>query len=679
MGIKDVLRDLIRGGNPANGPYGHEIVWSDEVVSLVEGMTAEQLWKTQPYLRTVVNFISRNIAHLGIHVYKRVGENDRERDRNNPVALLLSRPNEDMTTYELINSLVASLKLHDVAYWFIAPDAESKSGWTLRPIPAGWVKRKGGTWWAAGEYEVTNPRKGTKTAVPKENMIVFHGWNPDNPAAGASPVEALRGLLVEQINAQAYRTQVWQRGGRVGAFLTRPMGAPVWDPEDKKRFRRDWNAKFTGNSGTEAGSTPMLADGMELKRIGFSAKEDEWAEVAKLSLAMVASVYHVNPTMVGLNENSTHSNVKEFRKMLYGDTLGPDIAMIEDRLNTFLVPLIAGADDMYVEFNIEEKLQGDFESQATQLQTATGGPWMTRNEARKLRNLPAIEGGDELIVPLNVIEGGQASPTDSAPKAMNVEEFTSMVLALQKSGVFGAVKETQDADDDEEPDPEPEPLDDDAEVDEVADTLATFFARQERALLSALGAEKTRRKAADWWDGERWDRELAADLFALAVSLATQFGRVAAVELGFDPDEYNEDATRAYLQAVADGRAALINAATLGRIEETLELEGYDARQAVKEVMTEAVEVRAPEAGRTIVTTLAGFAVVEAGKQLAPSTTTKTWRVRSNNPRSAHSRMNGETVGVSEKFSNGMLWPGDWDGGAENVSNCKCTITIENN
>jgi hypothetical protein len=35
---------------------------------------------------------------------------------------------------------------------------------------------------------------------------------------------------------------------------------------------------------------------------------------------------------------------------------------------------------------------------------------MTANEARALRNMPAIDGGDELVTPLNVLVGGQAVP-----------------------------------------------------------------------------------------------------------------------------------------------------------------------------------------------------------------------------------------------------------------------------
>ena len=67
-----------------------------------------------------------------------------------------------------------------------------------------------------------------------------------------------------------------------------------------------------------------------------------------------------------------------------------------------------GADQKsYAEFDITAKLAGSFEGQASVLSTSTGGPWMTRNEARARQNPPAIEGGDELIVPMNVTEGAR--------------------------------------------------------------------------------------------------------------------------------------------------------------------------------------------------------------------------------------------------------------------------------
>ena len=42
--------------------------------------------------------------------------------------------------------------------------------------------------------------------------------------------------------------------------------------------------------------------------------------------------------------------------------------------------------------------------------------------------------------------------------------------------------------------------------------------------------------------------------------------------------------------------------------------------------------------------------------------------------RRSHRRLDGERVGVDEKFSNGLRYPGDPSGSAEEVYNCRCTI-----
>ena len=117
--------------------------------------------------------------------------------------------------------------------------------------------------------------------------------------------------------------------------------------------------------------------------------------------------------MVGVLDAANYSNMREFNRSLYTNSLGPDIKMIEDRLNAFVLPLLGADEGAFVKFNVEAKLRGSFEEQTAVMSTAVGGPWMTRNEARRLQDMPAIgDAGDALITPLNVIVGGQASPQD---------------------------------------------------------------------------------------------------------------------------------------------------------------------------------------------------------------------------------------------------------------------------
>lgn len=617
---------------------------ADELQAMVlGGLTPAQMWATQPHLRTVVSFLARNIAQLGLHTFERVGE-DRKRDRDSAFAKTMRRPNPDQTAFDLVFALVGDLSLYDRAYWALIPDVDGPSGWMIRRLPPTWVTPVARDAFGAKSYTVLNPQ-GESVEVSADNIIAFNGYHPTNPRKGSPTVEALKETLSEQIEASKYRNQVWKRGGRVSSVLQRPKDAPPWSDAAREAFREDWYSKYTGN-GSKAGGTPILEDGMTLNRVDFTAAEQQFVEAAKLSFSTVAAAFHVNPTMVGVLDNANYSNVREFRRMLYGDTLGPLIAQIEDRVNTFLLPRM-GMDNAtyYAEFNIAEKLQGSFEEQAAVMQTLVGAPLMTRNEGRAKFNLTAIDGGDQLVTPLNVLIGGQASPTDSG--SQNLEPKST---ALPSAKAAGALQKAAT----------------DAQRDKVAEVLASFFARQGKSVLSALGAGQ------DWWDAKRWDGELADDLLSVTHTLADLLGKAEAERLGFS-DGYNADQTVNFLRSVAERRAKAINETTKAQLDEQIAAADGDPAH----VFEVAKESRASGVGSLLATAVAGFAVREAAQQIAQRegvTPTKTWVVNSKNPRSSHRGMSGQTVPIDEPFSNGMQFPGDY-GDADEVAGCRCSIT----
>jgi HK97 family phage portal protein len=616
-------------------------------------MTAAQMWESQPHFRTVVTFIARNIAQLGLHSFERVDQTDRRRDRESVLAQTVQDVDGHMTTFELVFALVGDLALYDRAYWWAAPSSEMPSGWMIRRLPPTWVEPVMANPWEVKEYKAYIREDATPEIIPADKVLAFPGYHPGKMHGSSPTVDALRQTLQEQVEAATYRSQVWKRGGRVSSVIERPKDAPAWTESQASRFRSDWYANFTGN-GPRAGGTPVLEDGMTLKQIDFSAKDQQYVEAAKLSLTTVASAFHVNPTMIGQNDGANYSNVREFRKMLYGDTLGPLVAQIEGRINTFLIPRI-GMDRrrFYVEFNIEEKLQGNFEEQGAILQTATGGPWMTRNEARAMRNLPAIEGGDDLIVPLNVITGGQASPSDSGSQNLNSARFQLVKARVKGSAAEYEIKAPEEIPEDHQK--------------AMAKVFAEFFARQRRSVLSAAGA-----KDPNWWDADRWDEELTDDLLGQSLKVTEAVAVAALADMGEDPDKYSVDRTKEFLKAVSGRIARQVNAATLASLEDAFEDDDPDAPTHVFDV---AEESRAEQSGMTAAATYVGFGMVEAARQTKPQAT-KRWQVNSGNPRSSHAGVNGEEVPIDDDFSNGLKWPGSFNGDVDEVANCQCSVVI---
>lgn len=374
----------------------------------VEDRSAADLFAEQPHLRTVVTFLARNVAQLGLHVYERADDGGRERVRDGGLAELLAQPNPETTTYELVYGMVADLALYDQTILWVIPGENGRPA-ELRRIEHDWISETyGSTAFAIGGYVLQLDDSGDEVRVPAADTIVVHGWSPGEPRAGMSPIGALKEILREQISASVYRRQLWDNGGRVGTFITRPKDAPEWSNEGRARFKRGWKEAYTGN-GKKVGGVPVLEDGMTLNRVGFSSKEEDWVEGTKLALTQVASVYHVNPAMVGVLDNANYSNVREFRQMLYSDTLGPILAMIEARINAFLVPRFADDRSLYVEFNTRQKLDGSFSDQMAQYARAIEMGALTRNEVRAAMNRPAIEGGDVMLTPLNMYVGTPAA------------------------------------------------------------------------------------------------------------------------------------------------------------------------------------------------------------------------------------------------------------------------------
>lgn len=610
-------------------------------------MDPAKIWATQPNVRAAVDFIAMQVSHLGLHTFERGPDDGRERNRESVIANTLAHPNPEHTSTELIRALVSDTTLYDEAWWFITPQASGK--WEIRPLPVDSIVIKSGAE-IDGTLVVTYQGLTGTIDIPQANLLHFKGWTPSYSANGKSVVDTLKDLLAEQIAAAAYRRAMWNRGGQMGAYITRPAAAPPWSETARTRFDEGLKAYKAGQA--KAGGILLLEDGMEIAQNRFSAKEEQYFEAQQLSFEIVARAFHLHPSMLGATGGISYANVKEFRKMLYGETLGPRLKVIEDRINSKLIPLTDPNKDLYVEFNTKAKMAGSPDEQADYNSKSTGRPWKTVNEVRKQENLPPLEGGDELTTPLNVAVGGQASPADTQPKAAGTPQRKA-----------AAPKEAQGAADD-------------ASAGAVALTLEKFFKRQASSVLAKVNSKA----AGDWFDTERWNKELAEDLFAVAQLVTGQVSADLLDTLGEAPDAYNAEQTLAFLKAVAESRAGWINAATQEAIQAVLDDpgEGEDGKPArTPETVFEEVKTsRSDQIAGTLLTTLVAFAAVETAKQAGGSKATKTWLVTSDNPRSTHSRMRNETVPVDKKFSNRANWPGDPVLGADGVAHCKCEVRI---
>ena len=617
-----------------------------------------ELYRRQPNLRLVVRFLARNIGQLRLKAYRKISATERlPLESTHPLARFLKNPTPALarptTQYVWIRGLVEDLALYDRIFGLKFRNAVTGELSFVR-VPPHLMKPAGDSFFWPEKFVFLGNRR--RPEYEAGDVFYMHGHDPSDPTAGLSPAEALRQILAEDVAAGENREQMWRNGARMGGFVQRPKDARAWSPGARDRFVEDLRAART-NLGADAMGAMLLEDGMEWNPTSFTPKEAEYLGARRLTREETAAQYFIPPAFVGILENANFSNIKEQHQSLYSDTLGPWLMWLTQEFDAQILPEFEDVDDVYTEFNIEEKLRGRFEEQSAAIMSAVGAPHMTRNEGRALRNLAPIEGGDELVVPLNVLVGGQAAPNDTdtslEPGTASATPPAAKAIGTKTATVsLAPYLEGWEA--------------------KTLEILEGFFGRQSASVLAKLGTGTDLDIA---FDAERWDGELATDLLALAYSMTEELGQAVADE--FD-GEFDPALAVPYLETNSRVAAESINASTLTALDlasTSVVEEDEDPLDGFRSVFTVAAGVRAAQIARTRSTSVGNWARREAADQAGVRK--KRWNTRSG-PESRHKAQDGEEVGLGEEFSNGGQYPGDPALGVEETAGCTCDLTFTN-
>jgi HK97 family phage portal protein len=639
----------------------------------------DAIYRTQPHVRTVVDFLARQVASTRLGLYERLADDAREELVDGAPAVFYRRPNPLRSRFAFYRDITSDLLIYDA---ITAIKAVLPSG---RPvairIPPTLIVPTGKSWLEPEGFALLTT-VGKAIPLRADQVIYVHGYSPTDPRTGVAPMESLRQVLAEDEAAAEYRAQVWNNGARLSGYIKRPVDAPDWSDPARERFREELRALYSG-AGPEAGGTAILEEGMEYETIAANAVELDYAKARELNRSEVTAIFHVNELLVGGKPSAGAAVTAEARRGMYADTLSPLLTFLAEELEvaTF-VDLGLDLDDgrHYLEHNLEAKLRGHFVDQAEVISRSVGAPWLTRNEARALFNRPAVAGGDELITPLNVTTGGRASPADTEPGTPGLGQASAF---LEVDGELRPIFPAKAL--------PPAPAKADApgaELDEhlrawLEPTVRLLDKWTARARRTVVGRVRRGDAIGAAFDADRWARELAADALALATRQASDLGRRQLAELDVDED-YNVEGAEAWLEGNAkvfgegatDALLEDLRAAYAGKARKADDdVEETPPAELVDEAFVTFAAGRMLVEAATRTATVGNFARYDAAQQAGAGS--KTWRTNSANPRSSHAGLNGTTVPIGETFPNGALWPGDPILPAEERANCACRVTFE--
>lgn len=335
-----------------------------------------------------IELISDGVAQLPISIYKSNNKGSKKEIYNHPLGMLLSeRPNERMTRYTFIKCLVTSMLIDGDGYAYIERD-EKDNVIGLHYLPPELVTPVIPMYL---NQPVTYKVVGLQNDVKEADIIHLMKFTSD-------------GIHGESILDKAKKTLglAWAEldlsnrffNSNASAFGVLKYGGML-KKEQKESLKKEWN-EAKSNDGVI-----LLDDSFDYKNVSLNPVEAQIIESRRQTAIEICRFFGCSPIKVFANDGTSFSynSVESINMQFLSETLQPILTLIELEFERKLFP----SKDITVNFDTKQFLRSDNKATADYLKTLTSWGLCTINEARSQLNLPPVEGGDETMVPVNIM------------------------------------------------------------------------------------------------------------------------------------------------------------------------------------------------------------------------------------------------------------------------------------
>lgn len=326
--------------------------------------------------------ISETVGSLPLDVYRNT-EDGREKAKTHPLYRLLhDSPNHYQTALEFREQMQRHILLRGNAYAEIVWSSAGRVEALLPLHPDGVSILRTST--GALLYETTNKEGRTKRLLADE--VLHLRYHSDDGILGRSPIQVARETVGLALAERTHGAKMFEQGTKLsGVIETQPGTTKV----QAREIRESWSEGYS--SVANHGKTGVLPQGATFKTVSMTLEDAEWIEARRLSVEEVARLFRVPPVLIGDLREANYSNAVELGRYFVTHTLRRHLVAWEQAINRVCLTSPA----FFVEFNVEGLLRGDSLNRAQFYESAISTGWMLKSEARRIENLPTIEGIDD--------------------------------------------------------------------------------------------------------------------------------------------------------------------------------------------------------------------------------------------------------------------------------------------
>jgi HK97 family phage portal protein len=352
---------------------------------------------------------SQDMAKVPLPLYRRLGKNGeegREEATDDPIwALLRSAPNKYMSPFIFRQTLQVSKETQGNGWAVIERDGRGNATALWPRDPDYFTPRV-----LDGRlvYEYASMGSGTRFL---EAYDVFHIKGMSlNGYTGLSPINAFREGIGVGLGYQKHNANTFRNSARPSLVASQTNPAINLSYEKAQEIAKSLAAQYSGQS--NAGKIMVSYGGLELKQWGFSNKDAEYIESARLSNEDACRIWRMPPYKVMDYTQSAYANMATASEEYVNDTLRPDQVGWEEEAAAKLLSE-SKRRTMYFEHNNDSLLKGTPKerSEVENLRLLNGTSNI--NEVRRSHNWNPVAGGDRNRMQMQMVPI-DAPPAESA-------------------------------------------------------------------------------------------------------------------------------------------------------------------------------------------------------------------------------------------------------------------------
>jgi len=357
-------------------------------------ITEDSIMKSSVFL-AATKVIAEGIAQLPLNLYKRGDDGSRQLMASHSLHFILhSEPNNMMSSFTYRETVINHVMRWGNSYSLIKRTGNRVTALQLlQPdciTPA--LTSNGSIVYIHKANEVEIARYDASEILHIKSLS-------DDGLVGISPLEmAAKEVIGLSLACEQFAASYFGNGCKVGGVLSHPGKL---EDTPRENIKKAWKSAHQGAD--KANDIAVLSGGLTYSSIAESPEASQLIAVREFQIAEVARIFKIPPHLLGDLSKATFSNIEQQSLEFATQCLTPWLNRIEGEYNRVLLTS-SEKKTLFVEHNLDGMLRGDVSTRYNSYTAGRNGGWLSINDIRKYENLPAIDGGDVYLQPLNMAD-----------------------------------------------------------------------------------------------------------------------------------------------------------------------------------------------------------------------------------------------------------------------------------